>query len=171
MPAPTPITDAERRAILAHHANGLSARAIARETGRSFTACARIVREAGLATDTTQTAEATATRVRRARAAKLDRAEALMAEAEELRRGMWDPVAEVVNTPSGPMWLEREPTARELKTQIDAIVRLVDTVDKLLAHFPDDQNTDDKSLMSNLMGELATFRATLDDPPAADDGA
>ena len=57
MTAPKPLTDAEKAQILALHADGHSCRAIARETGRSFTACAKVVRDAGRATKTGQTAD------------------------------------------------------------------------------------------------------------------
>lgn len=168
MAAKTPITDAERAAILDLHAAGLSARAIARSVGRSYSACARVVRESGAKTDTTQTADATAARVRRANAQKLTRAEELLAEADELRRGLHDPIAEVVNTTAGPMWVERDPHPREIKTTVDAVTRLLDTAGKLLDSVNVDDNAESRSLLSNIMAGLTEYRATLDDPPPAD---
>lgn len=167
MSAPKPLTDAERETILARHASGLSCRQIAKEVGRSHTVCARIVRESGAKTDTAQTAAATATRMRRVTAGKLDRIEALLAEAEELRRGMWEPVTETMNTPHGPMFIEREPTAREIKTTIDAVTKILETVEKLWTTLPTDETAEQRSLMGNLMAGIKAVRAQLDDPKGA----
>ena len=167
MSAPKPLTDAEKETILALHTSGLSCRQIAKEVGRSFTVCARVVRQAGVKTDTRQTAEATATRMSRVTEGKLDRIEALLAEAEELRRGMWSPVVETMNTAHGPLFVEREPTAREVKTTIDAVVRVLETVEKLWQTLPVDETAEQRSLMGNLMAGIKAVRAQLDDPPGA----
>ena len=169
MTAPKPLTDAEKSRILALHADGHSCRAIARETGRSFTACAKVVRDAGRATKTGQTADATAARIARANESRLDRAEALLDEATEIQAGMWDPVVDYMSTPHGPVRIERDPTARELKTSVDAIARIADTVDKLIAAINIDGNAEHRSMVEQLAEGLKAVRGQLKEQP--DDGS
>ena len=48
-------------------------------------------------------------------------------------RSAWDDVREMMNTTAGPMWVEREPSAREVKTAFDAAAKLIDAADKTVA--------------------------------------
>ena len=173
MPAPEPLSDDERRDILAWHRAGYSSREIARRVGRGHSTCSRVVRESGAKTDTRQTAAATAARMRAVNDAKIDRVERLLQEADELHRGLHDPVREVISTSHGPAWVEREPSAREVKVTVDAIARLVDVAEKIMATASLDGNSERKSMMSELHQSLIALRhsGALDDKPADDGGA
>ena len=133
MNAPRPLDEWEREYIVKRHAEGASCRMIARELTRGHATVSRTLQAAGARTNTAQTAAATEVRLQRINSEKVDRTEALLAHADEVLRSAWDDVREMMNTTAGPMWVEREPNAREIKTAFDAAAKLIDAADKTVA--------------------------------------
>lgn len=154
MTAQRRLTDADRQNIATRYAQGESMRTIARHTGWSLSTISKAVRDAGVPTDTTRTDAATATVKARADADRIDRAERLLRDAEELRRGLFDPIREPVNTSAGVAWIERDPNPREQLATVNAIGRLVDQSERLLALVDDQSLTTQKSVLDRLMAGL-----------------
>lgn len=170
MNAPRPLEEWERDYIVKRHTEGASVRVIARELSRGHATVSRTLQAAGATTDTAQTAAATEVRLQRINAEKVDRTEALLAHADEVLRSAWDDVREMVNTTAGPMWVEREPNAREIKTAFDAAAKLIDTADKTVAGI-NIHNGSNKSMVEELRQGIRAIAAQVKgEKPPGDDG-
>ena len=86
-----PVTDEDRDAIRALHAQGLGRNEIARRINRAQRTVSVIAQELGLVFDCTWTEEATRHRMAQLAARRVDLAEALQTDAERLTEQLWEP--------------------------------------------------------------------------------
>ena len=157
MPAPAPLTPDERARIIELRAQHHSIRAIAADVGRGTGTVSRVLRQAGITSDTTQTANATTTRHRRALNARLDLIEDLDDQIRELRDGMWDDVVESHNTTDGVRLIRRPPSVQELRNSVQAITALIDRRERILATVDDGTATHQRSVLDGIRDGLASM--------------
>jgi hypothetical protein len=173
MPAPRPVTDADRDAVRAGHTAGKSRNAIAREIGRSTWTVTKLGRELGLDWDRAATAAATAARVVDAKARRAQLALDLLGDAERLRRQLWEPC--VVHAFGGKENTYAEHVVSEPpfadKRNIMASVQLAaNTSARLVEQDSDDGATDARSMLGDLArGLTAAYNALDADEHQADD--
>ena len=86
-----PVTEEDRDAIRALHAQGLGRNEIARRINRAQRTVSVIAQELGLVFDCTWTEEATRHRMAQLAARRVDLAEDLQADAERLTEQLWEP--------------------------------------------------------------------------------
>lgn len=147
------------------HAQGYSVRAIARECGRGYTTVSHHLNRMGCDVDRSQTAEATAARVRVINEQRLDRAEQLMSDIASLQERVWDEYIVVANSPDGPAKvLLDEPPLKEQADGYRAIQAMARTVDELIAAASGDTATEDAKNV--LMGIFEGLAAIIHDTPA-----
>lgn len=91
MPAPRPWEPAETDTLRALHADGLSLNAIAKRMARSKDVISRRAADLGLNWDRTRTAVATQAVVLDAKARRAQLANDFLADAERLRKQLWEP--------------------------------------------------------------------------------
>lgn len=89
--AVTPISTAQRRQVLALHADGQGRNEIARTVGIALGSVTKIVSEAGLNFDRTATVAATAAAKADARARRAELGRLLLEDAHRLREQVWTP--------------------------------------------------------------------------------
>lgn len=164
----TPVTEDEVAHWLDLHAQGYSVRSIARECGRGYTTVGRHLNRMGCDTDRSQTAEATAARVRVVNARRLDRAEQLMEDMASLQERIWEPYVVVANGPDGPARVHLdEPPLKEQADGYRAIQAMARTVDELIAAASGDTGADAaKNLLTGIFDGL---KAIADAAPADPD--
>ncbi len=91
MPRPKPITDEDRNRVAQLHAQGLSRNEIARQIGRSGRTVSRIAADLGLTFERgEQVRAATQAKVLDAKARRAQLALDLLADAERMRRALWE---------------------------------------------------------------------------------
>lgn len=88
---PSPITDADRQRVRELHSQGLGRNDIAKAIGRSASTVTKLAGELGLSFSRAATQAATDAKVADARARRADLALDLLADAERLRRELWEP--------------------------------------------------------------------------------
>lgn len=170
MATPKRITDEQHALILELHDGKRSIRSIAKEAGCSPATVSRIVKEAGLEFVDKRTQVATAVRVARIRADRLDLAEQLMEDAFKLRKRMWEPHKYYERGAEGMILVTLPlPSIRDQRDGYATIESAVSTHDRLMSNADDSTTQDDKSVLEKLMDGLksrvAADRATGDTPP------
>lgn len=160
-----PVTPDEVARFVDLHAQGYSVRAIARECGRGYTTVSHHLNRMGCDVDRSQTAEATAARIRVINAQRLNRAEQLMSDIASLQERIWEPYIVVANSPEGPAKvLLDEPPLKEQADGYRAIQAMTRTVDDLIAAASGDTTTEDAKNV--LMGIFDGLKAIVDTSPA-----
>jgi len=169
-----PITDDDRRRVAELHAQGYSRNAIAREIGRSMATVSKIARELGLSFDRRRTAEATRAKVLDAKARRAQLALDLLADAERLRRQLWEPC--VVYNFGGKdntfaVATAPEPSPRDKREIMSAIGLALDKHARLVEMDADGGAEHARSMIEALADGVATVYRQLNDQPPVDDAA
>lgn len=139
------------------HKRGYSTRAIAKEIGVSHSSVSRHLSRLGADTDRSQTAEATAARVRILQGRRIDLAEKLFEDAISMRERVWDSYEMVGNSPEGPVRTTLdEPPLKEQSDGVKSIESLISTVDKLMEGAASNNDVEDaKNVLMTIANGLA----------------
>lgn len=147
----------------------LSVRAIAERVGVSHATVSRTAKAAGIKFSeerVSQTAEATATRIRRVRQQRLDLAEQLIEDAFRTRARMWAEHKMYERGADGLVLVTLPmPSIKDQRDGYHTIQAQVDAHDKLMAGVEDNSAESRKNLMANLMAGIQDVRAQLDEKP------
>ncbi len=90
-PSRPPLTEAEIEQIKQLHAEGKGRNEIAEAIGRSPASVTKVTKQLGLAFDESKTVEATAARVQKMKAQRIDLAEQLLEDVLKMRERLWSP--------------------------------------------------------------------------------
>lgn len=152
------VSDDDRAGFLRLHEEGHPVRAIARQTGWSHATVSRHLTRMGADTDRAGTTEATTARIRVLNAQRLDRAEDLMRDIEDLRHRIWDRYDVVVSGPDGPATVHLdEPPLKEQADGFRAIEAMVRTINTLIDSIGDDAADEGKSTINRLFASLTAL--------------
>lgn len=159
MPTPPPQdvpTAQDRKKMLDLHEKGYSVREIARRVGWSKAAVSRNLSRMGADTDRSQTAEATAARVRKIQERRVELAEKLMEDAFDWRHRIWDEYTLVIPGPEGVEHVRLdEPPLKEQSDGQKALDSTIASIDRLLEGIGNDEADDAKAVLVNLVEGLA----------------
>lgn len=148
-------TALDRQKMWDLHADGYSIREIAREVQFAPATVSRYLSKMGADTDRSQTAEATAARVRKLRERRVNLAEALMEDAFSIRHRVWDKYLMVVNTPEGVDTIDLpEPPLPEQGHGIKSLDITVATIDRLLSGVDNDESEAAKSALDDIINGM-----------------
>lgn len=166
MTKPAPVTDQQKQAILDLAAQGLSQREIGQRVARSTTTVSKVVRAAGLATDTSRTANATAARVQAMIQRRLGYAERCLSRLEDIESRMSGPYQHLVTNSDGTVELVElpEPPMSEICAAvkaIDATVRELDRHLAAIAKHTDSQNTNADAVITVIARGAAQLANSL----------
>lgn len=167
MPVPNPMPPELRAAIIADiKAGGQTARQIAKKHGVGHSTVSTIASKAGIvdAFDRTQTEKATAAKAADCRARREALKEALIEDAEKLRRRAWEPYEVVIDnrqTGSQIMTLDLPP-AQDVRAFYAAVGLAIDKHCRLEQYDTTDSASDAKSLLGSLSEALGVASRSID---------
>ena len=154
-------TAADKQAMLDLHAQGYSVREIGRRVGWNHATVGRHLNRMGADMDRSQTAEATAARVRKLNERRVALAEALFEDALSMRNRVWDEYVVVTNGPEGPdKVLLDEPPLKEQADGIKALHTTIDTIDRLLDGASNPEADAAKNVIMGIFDGLSKMFAT-----------
>lgn len=150
-----------KETVLAMHDEDYSYREIAREVGVDHSTVGRIIRKANRSTNTAQTQEANAARKARMNQKRLDHAEMLMEQLNDMQSRIWDKYEVIVNSPDGAEHMTlSEPPLKEQADGYRAIQSIANTIDTLLAAIDTGSKTENaKNLLEQLFEGFKTVAA------------
>lgn len=150
-----------KETVLAMHDEDYSYREIAREVGVDHSTVGRIIRKANRPTNTAQTQEANAARKARMNQKRLDHAEMLMEQLNDMQSRIWDRYEVIVNSPDGAEHMTlSEPPLKEQADGYRAIQSIANTIDTLLDSTDTESTTQNaKNLLTDI---LTGFKAISD---------